>query len=104
MLLLMFLDRRAPSRLYQSSKVLDGFCLALKTDKPNERYKIPDIPSGYKPQAAVTGVSQLPKLYGKLDKTLRGLIIGEAVQGRSCILYLLPYLLFVKFSTSYVVQ
>ena len=71
------------SKIYQSSKILDGFCLAQKKDKSYPKYTVPSIPQGYRPKAAVTGVSQLPKLYGKLDKTLRGLIIGEAMQGNS---------------------
>lgn len=66
-----------------SSKILDGFCLAQKKDKPNDKYSVPDIPRGYRPKAAITGASQLPKMYGKLDKTLRALIIGESIQGKS---------------------
>ena len=66
---------------YQSSAVLEGFCLAKKKDKPTEKYTVPELPRGYRPKAAITGVSELPKLYGKLDKTLRGLLIGESVKG-----------------------
>ncbi|XP_067933246.1 G patch domain-containing protein 1-like [Watersipora subatra] len=69
------------SKIYQSARILEGFCLAQKNDGAKESYTVPELPRGYRPCAAVTGVSQLPKLYGKLDKTLRGLIIGEAGQG-----------------------
>jgi len=67
--------------MYQSATVLDGFCLAVKKDKTFEQYSVPQPPRAYRPKAAVTGASDLPKIYGKMDRALRALIIGESVKG-----------------------
>lgn len=71
--------------MFSSGATLEGFCIAKKQDKPCEKYTLPELPRGYRPKAAITGVSELPKLYGKLDKTLRGLLIGETAKGKSSI-------------------
>lgn len=69
--------------------------MALKTDQLSDKYSIPELPRGYKPKSAIAGVSTLPKLYGRMDKTLRGLIIGGAGKGTE--IYSTTLIIFYKF-------
>lgn len=67
----------------QSTPILAGFCLAQKKDTPAAKYKVPEVPRGYRPKASIAQASSLPKIYGKLDKTVRGLLLGETQRGSS---------------------
>ena len=64
-----------------SSRLLDGFCLAQKKDKMAEKYRAPALPKAYRPKCPIVAPSELPKLSGKLDRSVRALIIGESLPG-----------------------
>ena len=66
-----------PETFSYSTPALQGFCLAQKKDKSTAKYKVPEVPRGYRPKAAIAKASSLPKIYGKLDNTVRGLLLGE---------------------------